>query len=123
MVSERLDAGRRNRHITLEQRTVADTADATSGEPLDAVWTTLVAAMPAARLGLVGMERFHSEQTRARFDDRWQINYRRDMDPELVDVPKLRRLSYQGRTFEIVAASVIGRRAGIELQTQAASGI
>ena len=49
------------------------------------------------------------------------MSYIASMDPELVDVPKLRRLVYQGRTYEIVHAAMIGRREGIEFLTIASS--
>lgn len=121
-VASRLSAGRRDRVFTIEQRPATDTADSSSGEPT-ATWTTLVSGMPAARTGIQGWERFRSDQMTARFDDRWEINYRVDMDPDLVDVPKTRRLVYEGRTLDIVSAAIIGRKAGIELLTIASAGI
>ncbi len=96
--------------------------DEASGEPTE-TWTTLVADMPAARTGVTGWERFRSEQASARFDDRWEINYRADMDPDLIDVPKVRRLLIGTRVLEIVAAAEIGRREGIELLTVASSAV
>jgi hypothetical protein len=41
------------------------------------------------------------------------------MDPDLLDVPKRRRLVYKGRTYDIVAAGQIGRNEGVELLTLA----
>lgn len=43
------------------------------------------------------------------------------MDPDLVDVPKKRRLSYQGRIYDITSASVEGRKEAIRLTTLASS--
>lgn len=119
--TDRLSSGRRDRSITLQQRPAEDTADADSGEPIDGPWTNLVCNMPASRLSLSASERFRSEQVSARMDDEWEINYRADMDPELVDVPKCRRLKYQGRLFEITGADLIGRRRGIRIYTLSSS--
>jgi head-tail adaptor len=115
------EPGLRDRVVTIESRSATDAVDTTSGEPTE-TWTTLVANMPAAKTDVSGWERFRMDQQSARADQRWEMNYRADMDPELVDVPKLRRLVVSGRTLEIVAASEIGRREGIELLTLAASG-
>ncbi len=121
-IADRLQAGRRDRLVTIEQRSAADAVDADSGEPIE-TWTTLVSDMPASKTDMSGWERFRSDQQSARLDQRWEINYRADMDPELIDVPKVRRLVYQDRTIEIVMASVIGRRRGIELLTLASSAV
>lgn len=113
--------GLRDRMITILQRPATDTPDSSSGEPTE-TWTTLV-TMPAAKTDVSGWERFRSDQQSARFDQRWEINYRVDMDPELLDVPKLRRIQVGSRVLEIVAASEIGRREGIELLTLGSAGI
>lgn len=114
-----LEAGDRDRSITLQKRPVTD-AVGDDGFPVE-TWTTLVAEMPASKQDLGGQEQFRSAQESAAFDTRWVINYRADMDPELLDVPKLRRVVYQRRVFDIVAADHLGRRAGIELLTLAGS--
>lgn len=116
------EPGLRDRVVTIEQRSATDTADVASGEPTE-TWTTLVSGMPVAKTDVTGWERFRAEQTSARFDTRWEMNYRADMDPELVDVPKTRRLVLNGRVLEIVACAEIGRREGIEILTLAASGL
>jgi head-tail adaptor len=116
----RLDAGKRDRIVTIQQRSTADTADSDSGEPVE-TWTTLVAAMPAHKVDISGWERFQADQTSARYDTKWEMNYRTDMDPELVDVPKTRRLLVQSKPHDIVACFEIGRRAGLELLTIASS--
>lgn len=110
-----MEPGHRDRVITIRQRG-EDTADPVSGEPV-ATWTDLVVAMPAAKHDIQGRERFAQEQLSARYDRRWIINYRLDMDPELVDVPKSRQVVYHGRAEDIVSAREIGRREGIELLT------
>lgn len=119
-----MEPGERDYIITIEQ--VTDSVDGSSGEPLE-TWTTLEANMPAGKYDLQGYdlqgyERQQVNQLSARYDTRWEINYRLDMDPDLVDVPKTRRIVCRGRTHDIVAASMIGRREGIELQTIAKVG-
>jgi hypothetical protein len=86
-------------------------------------WTTLVDQMPATKLDVGGRERmiFANSQIAAAFDARWQINYRLDMDPDLVDVAKLRRIVHRGRVHDIVSAAQIGRREGIEILTVAST--
>lgn len=118
----RLDAGRRDKLITIEQRSIADDTDA-EGAPVDAEWTTLVQNVPAARTSQSGWERMKQEQLSARFDARWEINYRPDMDPDLVNVPKFRRIVLGGRVHDITYASQIGRRVGIELYTLASAHV
>jgi hypothetical protein len=49
--------------------------------------------------------------------------YRADMDPDLVDVPKARRLVFGGRVHDIAAAQHLGRREGIELSTKATTQV
>lgn len=115
-----MSSGERNRIVTLQQRSATDAVD-TAGFPVE-TWTTLVAAMPASRVDITGREQVNASQQSARQDTRWEMNYIASMDPELVDVPKLRRLVHQSRVYDIVAASVIGRRDGIELVTLAKVG-
>jgi SPP1 family predicted phage head-tail adaptor len=111
------DPGIFDRLVTIQQ--VTDGQDA-EGAPSE-TWTTL-ATVPAAKRDITGWERLRAEQTSARYDTRWEIGYQLAMDPELVDVAKARRLVVNGRTHDIVAASEIGRREGIELLTIAKVG-
>lgn len=118
-----IDAGQRDRKITIEQRPAADTLD-TEGAPIDGPWTTLVDCMPAAKHDMHGEERMRGDDRIAsKFDTRWVINYRLDMDPELLDVPKLRRVKVGDRYHQIVAAAEIGRRQGIEIMTVASTKV
>lgn len=110
-----MEAGERDRLVTLQQLTESV---GTSGFPKE-TWTTLVSDMPAARFDLRQAEKFRASQLSAPYDVRWEINYRADMDPEIVDVTKKRRLVYRGREHDIVGASMIGRKDGIELLTLA----
>lgn len=110
-----IDPGERDRLVTVQQRGVDDADDV--GEPVE-TWTTLVSAY-MKRIDASGRERFQASQVSAPYDTRWEMSYRADMDPDLVDVPKLRRLSYKGRYYDIVHAALINRQDGIELSTLA----
>lgn len=87
----------------------------TSGFPKD-TWTTLQGIWMEKR-AVGGQERFTANQTAAKYDTRWIAPWQANLDPDAIDVPKLRRLSYGGRFHDVVAASEIGRREGIELLT------
>ena len=113
-----LEPGQRDWIVELQQ--VTDGVDS-SGAPLE-TWTTLVENMPAAKYDVRGTERFAAQQLSASYDTRWHINYRTDMDPELHDVAKTRRLVHRGRVHDIVAATMVGRREAVELLTLAKVG-
>lgn len=115
-------AGQRDRRITIQQRTTTDQADE-SGTPNDVgTWTTLSTAY-AEKIPIGGRERFDAEQRSAPYDTRWRIGYRADMDPELHDIPKVRRFVYQARIYEIVDAQLIDRRDGVDVMTLAGGTI
>jgi len=115
-------SGQRDRRVLIQQRTAVDQADE-SGTPNDVgTWTKLVHAW-ADKTPLGGRERFDAEQRSAPYDTRWRIGYRADMDPELVDVAKVRRLVYQSRIYDIVDAQLIGRREGVDVMTLAGGTI
>ena len=116
--TDRLSSGRRDRLITIEERPVTDAVDSEFA-PVDGPWTTLVDNLPAAKEESSGRERFVANQVSAPYDTRWEINYRPDMDPDLLDVTKLRRLIFNSRIHDIVYASEVGRRRGVELYTLA----
>lgn len=122
--TDRIAAGKRDRIVTLQERPITDAVDS-EGAPTDVEadvpWTNLVENIPASKEESSGRERFVANQTSAPYDTTWVINYRADMDPELVDVAKLRRIVVQGRVHDIVYASEIGRRRGIEIYTLAKS--
>jgi len=117
----RLASGQRDKSVTIQQRPAAD-ASVTSGFPVES-WTTLATGVFMARLELRADERFTVSQESAAAEASWHMGYRADMDPELVDVPKRRRLVYRGKVFDSVSASMIGPRRGIELMTLAGSAI
>jgi head-tail adaptor len=101
-------AGQRTRHVLIEQ-TADPEAQFPQWEPLEWVWM--------ARQDMAADERFKSDQEMAWADTRWVMPYRADMDPELVDVPAVRRLSYEGRLYDIRDASPLGWQREIELTT------
>lgn len=113
-----MEPGERDRLVTIEQLTDGIGA---SGFPTE-TWTTL-APMYAGRYEERGTERFHAQQLSAVSIVRWETGYRADCDPELVDVPKTRRINYQGRIFDVLESSLIGRREGIEFMTRAKSAV
>jgi head-tail adaptor len=109
-----LDPGERDRLVLIEQ--VTESAGA-SHFPVE-TWTALRQVYMRKR-DQKGSERFAAGQLTAPQMTTWEMGYAADMDPETVDVPKRRRLAYQGRTYDIVDASQIGRHDGIELLTLA----
>ena len=109
-----VEAGQRDCLVTIEA--VTDSVGP-SGFPVE-TWTVLGQAW-MGRVSMAARERFATAQTTAYADTRWYLPYRADMDPDTIAVPKVRRLVYQGRVFDIVAATMIGRRLGIELTTLA----
>jgi hypothetical protein len=108
-----LAAGARDRAVCIEALT--SSLDE-SGFPIEA-WTELTPIEWMHRKDLAGGEKAAAMQVTALMDSAWVMAYRPDMDPESVDVLKTRRLVYQGRIFDIVAAAIVGRRDGIELMT------
>lgn len=109
-------SGKRDELITLKKRESSDTPDLESGEPVE-TWTTLVRQMPASKQYINGDERQRNDQTVMHYDQRWVINYRIDMDPDLVDVQKLRQIVFNGRTLDIVYGQQIDRKRQIALYT------
>lgn len=111
----RLSAGQRDHEVLIQQLA---SSKGGSGYPVE-TWTTLVALEWMARTEQRANERFAATQQTASSETQWEMSYRADMDPDLLNVPKTRRLVYQGRIFNIVAATVIDAKRGIELQTVA----
>lgn len=114
-----IDPGERDRAVTIQQRPSADATSGDSRFPVE-TWTTLAERVYMRKVDGAsgwGGERFQANQLSAPATTLWEMSYRADMDPELVNVAKLRRLTYQGRTYDILEANMIGRREGIELRT------
>jgi hypothetical protein len=119
--------GRRDKLVTIQHRPSADTVDE-GGYPIDdGVFTLLddewMSKRDIAEMGTA--ERFAAAQVSASFDTEWEMPYRSTMDPDVIDVPKLRRLVYRGRTYDIVHATRTEASEGdvIKLRTLAASGV
>ncbi len=110
-----LNAGALDREVTIEAQ-----AEAASGYPTE-TWSTLEAGVWMSKQDMRGNERFRAAQLSAPFDTVWSLQWRDDMDPDLLDVPKTRRLNYRGRIYDIVRATELGRREGIALETLAST--
>lgn len=108
-----LSSGQRDQEVRIEQLA---SSVASTRYPVE-TWTTLVATEWMARTELRANERFTANQPLVSTETQWEMEYRADMDPDLLNVPKSRRLVYMGRIYDIVAASVIGPKRGIELLT------
>lgn len=112
-----MDAGVRDRLVTIEQLTESVGA---SKFPVES-WATLCTTY-ASRNDEGGSERFLAAQLSTPATTRWEIPYRSDMDPDTVEVSKRMRLVYHGGAYDIISASEIGRREGIELITLSKAG-
>lgn len=110
---EPMEPGDRDRAVMIQH---AEESTGTSGFPREG-WTVLANPVWMSKADVRGDERWKQAQVAAKIDSVWEMSYRADMDPELMDVPKLRRLVYRNRVYQIVAATMIGRREGIELAT------
>lgn len=82
-------------------------------------WAALGSPVSMSRRDIGADERFAESQLSAWGRSVWQMPYQANMDPEVIDVPRVRRLNYNGRLFNIEAAFLMERRIGIELVTQA----
>lgn len=114
------DAGQRNRHVTLE--TLSTETAGSDSFPVE-TWTTLPGNWWASKRDLRGRERLVNGQNASAFEVVWGFEYAAAIDPELVDVQKTLRIVYQGRTYDIVGAAMLGLRQGIELMTLASGRV
>ena len=111
------DIGERDHPVAIEQAT--DAVDS-SGFPTQ-TWATLASLVWMSREDVSGTERLTSIEVATPYETRWVMPYQANMDPEVIDVPKTRRLVYRGRTHDIQRAQVIDDRANIELFTMAST--
>ena len=109
----RSSAGHRDRYVLIEQVDDPD-AQFPLWIPLGFEWMS--------RDDTAADEHFSSDQVSAWGEAEWQMAYRAEMDPELLDVPKLRRLIYEGRTYEIRKAAPLAWKRDIALFTLARVG-
>lgn len=122
-MTKRMPSGQRDAWLTIEQLPAATDAVGTSGFPVE-TWTTLYSTW-ASRADVDDsryQERFVEGQLSAPAQTKWQVDYRPDMDPDLLEVPKRRRVVYEGRTYDIMHAAVVGRRAAVDLVTLSKQG-
>lgn len=120
-MTTRVSSGQRDREVVVQALTESI---ASSGFPIES-WATL-RTVKAQKLDMTDnrwRERFISNQNSAPADTRWSLPYSADYDPELVDVSKVRRLVYRGRTYDIIAALMVGRREGVEFATLSSGAV
>jgi head-tail adaptor len=106
-----ISVGQRDKLVTIQSLT--DSVDAT-GAPVQ-VWATFGSAWMQRRVPIgrrSGDERFTADQLTAPEHAQWEMVKQSNMDPEVVDVTKLRRLLYRGWTYDIVAAEILQREEG-----------
>jgi SPP1 family predicted phage head-tail adaptor len=113
-----INAGALVHEVTIQSLT--DAVDS-SGAPIpDPEPTNLLTAWMSRETERSG-EKFIADQLSGSIVTRWRMRYHHAMDPDLVDVPKKRRLLYQGRAYDITAAETMDRKMGIILYTLASS--
>ncbi len=101
-----MEGGKLDRRITLQQATV--TYDALNN-PVQ-TWVDL-ATVWAARMDLSDTERVAAAEVGAAMTTRFQIRY----SEQVAVINPKDRLTFDGRTYEIVNVKEIGRREGLEL--------
>lgn len=111
-----LEAGDRNRLVTVQYRT---DADSDSEYPVNDWDVTREKQIWMSKMDVRGQEKLMALQVQATYDTRWVMGYRDDMDPEQVNVQANRRIVWKGRVHDIVSASIVGRYEGIEIVTRA----
>ena len=110
----RQPSGLRDRPVTIEQG-----ADAVAGSGMPTQTWSRLGFEFMSKIDLDSTERLRTGQISAPLTSVFEMPYREDMDPDIVNVPKARRLVYQGKVYNITGATQIGRREGIELLTVA----
>lgn len=98
-----IDPGRLDRRIVLERR---DGQLDAAGEDLPQ-WVA-IATLPAQVEPVSGREGFSSQQRFAEATHTFTIRYRGGVDPT-------HRIRYEGRTYDILGVSEIGRREGLAI--------
>jgi hypothetical protein len=118
-----VSAGQRDCLVTILE--VTDET-APSGYPAEAV--DVETALPSVYMAKtrelrsdLNAERYAGDQMTARTYTKWTMPYRRDMDPDRVDVPKTKRLRYLGRDYDIIDAEQTVRGREIVLTTLSSS--
>jgi SPP1 family predicted phage head-tail adaptor len=104
--------GIRDKFVTIQSMTASV---GTSRAPVE-TWADL-ASVWAFKRDVGGRERFTANQVSAPYDSYFELPFSDAWDPDVVDVPKTRRLVYRGRVYDIVSAQKIGRRDGVAIDT------
>ena len=115
-----INAGSTVHDVLIQQLT--ESRGATSKAPVES-WTTLLDRVPMQRQASRGNETFTRDQLSGSHVTTWTMRYLVDMDPDLVDVPKKRRLVYQGRAHDILSAEPMDRKVGLVLRTLASTEV
>jgi len=100
-------SGKMNKRVVLESNTPAQDG---YGEPIES-WST-IATVWAEQLSAKGSERFRGEQNSGFEDIVWRIRYRTDVD-------NLDRLTYNGKTYDLLGAIEEGNKDSLILSTRA----
>lgn len=100
-------AGKMNKRVVLETNT--PTQDG-YGEPIEG-WST-IGTVWAEQLSAKASERFRGEQTSGFEDIAWRIRYRNDVD-------NLDRLTYNGKTYDLLGTAEEGNKSSLILFTKA----
>lgn len=124
MAERTVATGERDKPVTIQALPTPDVDDE-SGAPDDVDgWATLnPSPVWMSRRDFSGTERFRADQVAAAINSVWEMPYQTTMDPDVVDVPKLRRLLYRGRIYGITAARIVGVNEAIELTTVAGTKV
>jgi head-tail adaptor len=96
-----IDVGQRDKLVTIQERT-----DVTDGSGFPTVEWSLLGTAHMHRRDMNGRERFANAQVAAVGDREWVMAYQANMDPDVYDVPKERRLVFTGWAFDIVHARI-----------------
>lgn len=104
-------AGQRDKLITIERLKSEPTSGSnfpveTFGQPMQ-FW--------ASREFVSLSEGMNVGQLSTAVIQRWQIPYSSEMDPDLVNVPKERRIVYQSRIYDIQSAEMLDSSEGMEI--------
>ena len=101
-------SGEMDRRIVIEQNTPV--ADAT-GDPVDS-WATLATVWADLR-NIRGAETFDDDREQASRQTTFRIRWRSDIDDTKL------RINYDGRIWDIISISEIGRQAGLDIRAEA----
>lgn len=116
-----MDVGKLIHQVTIQQLT--EGVD-NSGAPQES-WSTLCVAWMGRTEAQAqrGSETWKGDQLSGSIVTKWLMRYLETMDPDLIDVPKKRRLAYRGKVYDIVHANTVDRQEGIILQTLAHTAV